>query len=116
MEKQKRKTEVFGSNLTEEQRMKAEKLGINLSSPNQIIILTQNGEFKLKTTKKTIADYSNGLLAMHIQIALTKLGTGSRVVNDNIPLKIKEVRGNKKRVKAPTTVPVATNPTQSKVQ
>ena len=115
MKEQNQKIKIFGSNLTEEQRVKAEKLGINLSSPNQIIILTNNGEFKLKTTKKPIPEYNNGLLAMHIQIILDKLGNGGRIVNDNIPLKLKEIKGNKKRKTDSTAVPMPNNPNQPKV-
>jgi len=104
MNEQKLNAKIFGSNLTEEQRSKAEKLGINLSPTNQIIILTQNGEFKLKPTKKAISEYNNGLLAMHVKIALDKIGSG-KVVNDNIPLKIKEIKAVKKEKKVASNTP-----------
>jgi hypothetical protein len=108
MNDQKEQTKIYGSNLTNEQRANAEKLGINLSPPNQIIILTQKGEFKLKTTKRAISDYNNGLLAMHIKLTLDKLG-GGKVVNDNIPIKIKEIKAIKKVIK-----PIQTNTPNTK--
>ena len=88
---------------------KLKNIGINLSSPNQIIILTQNGEFKLKTTKKAISDYGVGLLAMHVQIIPAKLG--GRVVNDNIPLKVKEGKKKTKKKEAKIGVLTPNNPT-----
>lgn len=101
MEKQILKVEIFASNISLTQRKEAEKKGIDLSDPKNLIFLIPNQGFSKKQTNKPLSSYNNGILRMMIEKIITKLPSGSMVVNDNIPERIKSIKMATKRGRKP---------------
>lgn len=101
MRKKTLQVEVFASNISQTQRNEAEKKGINLSDPKNLIFLIPNQGFSKKQTNKPLSSYNNGVLRMMIEKIIAKLPSGSMVVNDNIPERIKSVKMAAKRGRKP---------------
>jgi len=101
MRKKTLQVEVFASNISQTQRKEAEKRGINLSDPENLVFLIPNQGFSKKQTNKPLSCYNNGLLRMMIEKSIAKLPSGSTVVNDNIPENIKSIKMAFKRGRKP---------------